>query len=94
MAGRRTTGKGVVHHHHINLSNKYSTLQVEDDDGAAMSGDAGNDKTLVPKKTPTIDNEKKRRLKNTEEISKTQSKISYQSATNVILSNRRNNNVM
>ncbi len=63
MAGRRTTGQGVGHH--INLSNKYSSLQVEDDDGAVMNGDAGNDQTLIPKKTPTIDNEKKRRLKNT-----------------------------
>ena len=61
MAGRKTTSQSVGHH--INLSNKYSTLQIEDDDEAAMSGDAGNNQTLVPKKTPTTDHEKKRRLK-------------------------------
>ena len=63
MAGRKTTSQSVGDH--INLSNKYSTLQIEDDDEAAMSGDAGNNQTLVHKKTPTIDHEKKRRLKNT-----------------------------
>ncbi|CAB4040191.1 Hypothetical predicted protein, partial [Paramuricea clavata] len=37
----------------------------ENDDEAVMSGEAGNNQTLVSKKTPTIDHEKKRRLKNT-----------------------------
>ncbi|CAB4044712.1 Furin, partial, partial [Paramuricea clavata] len=63
IAGRKTTSQSVGHH--INLSNKYSTLQIEDDDEAVMSGDAGNNQTVVPKMTPTIDHEKKRRLKNT-----------------------------
>ncbi|CAB4014833.1 Hypothetical predicted protein, partial [Paramuricea clavata] len=63
IAGRKTISQSAGHH--INLSNKYSTLQIEDDDEAVMSGDAGNNQTLVPKKTPTIDHEKKRRLKNT-----------------------------